>query len=192
MNRIAYVAIVLTFITKINAQTGILFAHETIDPVYKGNALVQPISIFETVFTSEQAVFVLGENEVKILRYALAADGANNSQLVNGTYNVYIVRANPIQFKKICWLPFRRASYSVNIPPGSKLIYLRHTIGKDGSPTVLAKGISNQSANWVFVSAIGENGNLNFSVSESSATNVSITAKQASTMEASLHSISTN
>jgi len=73
---------------------------------------------------------------------------------------LYYVITNPIQFKKICWLPFKRASYSLNIPPATRLIYLSKT--SHGPYRFQVDGYHNKTLSWVHVSVINDGRSIRF------------------------------
>lgn len=66
---------------------------------------------------------------------------------------VYIVRTNPLEYRKVAWLPWRRASYTLNVPPGGSLIHLRATESRE-TRGVTVQGLQNATEDWMHVTAM--------------------------------------
>lgn len=73
---------------------------------------------------------------------------------------LYVVRTNPLEYRKVAWLPWRRASYTVNIPPGGSIIHV-HSMHVMNSTGVTVRGLENTTDDWMHVSAVVDKNHLN-------------------------------
>lgn len=82
--------------------------------------------------------------------------GSGNAEF----FEVYLISGNDLtKATKLCRIPNNDHSYSLNVPPASKLIYVGKHVN-DGNVSYSINGIVNKQNSWVYISAVLKNQKL--------------------------------
>ncbi len=132
-------------------------------------AAAHPVALTPTEPSEASATSTIVRTDNSMLTDADLRELLAGEQLGAGeNERIYIVRTNPLEYRKVAWLPWRRASYTVNVPPGGSLIHLRSNAMRDAQG-VTVKGLQNATEDWLHVTAVVNGTQINIVAPSSTA-----------------------
>ncbi len=135
-------------------------------------SLTQSIPVLASLYT-----FELADNTNQFVDSAIWEQMMSN-MAGSGTaefYEVYLISGKNLSHaQKLCRIPMKDHSYSINVPPASKLVYVGKHV-ENGTVRYSVNGIVNKKDAWVYVSAVLSNSKVQLLAQDE---NRSITAVQ--------------